>query len=74
MRFWYGRYAWTSTSLPPERLVAAISLAIELDPARNDAVRGERSLYAASCRLRLKVLRTDREWIVSSPTFELLTG
>ncbi len=49
-------------------------MAIELDPARNDAVRGEGSLHAAGCRVRLKVLRTDEEWIVARYTLELFTG
>lgn len=57
------------------RVLAGLEfLGVELDPARNETVRGEGSLHAAGSRVRLHVLRTDEEWIVARQTFELLTG
>ena len=63
-----------STLVRAQVLAGLEFLGVELDPAKNEAVRGEGSLHAAGSRVRLHVLRTDEEWIVARQTFELLTG
>ena len=63
------------SSLVRAQVLAGLEfLGVELDPARNEAVRGEGSLHAEGSRVRLHVLRTDEEWIVARQTFELLTA
>ena len=63
------------SSLVRAQVLAGLEfLGVELDPARNETVRGEGRLHAAGSRVRLHVLRTDEEWIVARQTFELLTG
>ncbi len=47
-------------------------LGVELDEARNAAVRGEGALHAAGSRVHLYALRTDEEWIVAKQTVEFL--
>ena len=47
-------------------------LGVNLDAARNEALRGEGALHAADSRVRIHVLKTDEELVVAKQTWEFL--
>ena len=47
-------------------------LGVEVDPAKNEVVRGEGHLHTESSRVHIHVLRTDEELVVARQTCEFL--